>query len=98
MAMTVKELQDKDTAQLQHDLLDRRRHLFALRTQAVTEKLEDPSQLRKTRKEIARILTIIHQKQSQAAKTPATTATATPVATPAAKPDTTQPAASAPAN
>ena len=59
--MTNNELRERDVVQLQHDLLDRRKHLFALRTQAVTEKLEDPSQLRKARKEIARILTVIHQ-------------------------------------
>ncbi len=34
-----------------------------LRTQAVTEKLEDPSQLGKTRKEIARIKTILRQRE-----------------------------------
>ena len=35
-----------------------KRHLFDLRAQAVTEKLEDASMLRKTKTEIARILTI----------------------------------------
>ncbi len=76
--MTVKELREKETAQLQHDLVDRRRHLFDLRSQAVTEKLEDPSQLRKTRKEIARILTILHQRQLEQNKSqsPATAAAA----------------------
>jgi len=34
-----------------------RRHLFDLKSQAVTEKLEDPSMVRKTRKDIARLLT-----------------------------------------
>jgi ribosomal protein L29 len=37
--------------------------LFDLRTQSVTEKLEDPSQLRKTRKDIARIKTALRQRQ-----------------------------------
>jgi hypothetical protein len=44
--------------------------LFELRTQAVTEKLEDPSQLRKTRKEIARIKTILRQRQLEASASP----------------------------
>ena len=61
--MTIKEIKDKETPQLHHDLLDRRKHLFTLRSQAVTEKLEDPSQLRKTRKEIARIMTVIRQRE-----------------------------------
>ncbi len=34
-----------------------RRHLFDLRTQAVTEKIEDTSQFRKTKLDIARLLT-----------------------------------------
>jgi len=38
--------------------LDRlRRKLFDLRSQTVTEKIEDPSQFSKTRKDIARLLT-----------------------------------------
>ncbi|MDB5305138.1 MAG: ribosomal protein [Phycisphaerales bacterium] len=63
--MTTKELREKDVEQLRHELADRRRHLFDLRSQAVTEKLEDPSQLRKTRKEITRILTIIGQRETE---------------------------------
>ena len=34
-----------------------RKRLFELRTQAVTEKIEDTSQFRKIRKDIARLLT-----------------------------------------
>ncbi len=34
-----------------------RRHLFDLRTQAVTEKIEDSSQFPKNRKDVARLLT-----------------------------------------
>lgn len=41
-----------------HSELERlRRHLFDLRAQAVTEKLEDPTQLGKSRRDVARILT-----------------------------------------
>jgi len=39
------------------------RHLFDLRAQAVTEKLADPSQLGKTRRDIARLLTVIREKE-----------------------------------
>ena len=38
-------------------------HLFDLRSQAVTEKLEDPTQIGKTRKQIARLNTILREKQ-----------------------------------
>lgn len=46
-----------------HSELDRlRRHLFDLRSQAVTEKLEDPTQLGKTKREIARHLTVMQER------------------------------------
>ena len=48
--------------ELHHELERLRRHLFDLRAQAVTEKLEDPTQLGKTRKDIARILTVLTEK------------------------------------
>jgi len=49
-----------------HGELDRlRRHLFELRSQAVTEKLEDPSQLGKTKRDIARILTVLRERGEQ---------------------------------
>ena len=39
--------------------LDRlRRHLFDLRAQAVTERLEDPTMIKKAKGDIARILTV----------------------------------------
>jgi large subunit ribosomal protein L29 len=49
-----------------HAELERlRRHLFDLRAQAVTEKLEDPTQLGKTRKSIARILSVLRERGEQ---------------------------------
>jgi len=42
------------------------RHLFDLRAQAVTEKLEDPSMLRKTKSDIARILTARRERELSA--------------------------------
>ncbi|MBL8880338.1 MAG: 50S ribosomal protein L29 [Phycisphaerales bacterium] len=46
-----------------HNELERlRRRLFDLRSQAVTEKLEDPTQIGKTRKQIARVLTVLHER------------------------------------
>lgn len=63
--MTVKEIREKETDALRHDLHEKRKHLFDLRTQAVTEKLEDPSQLRKTRKDIARMETILRQREME---------------------------------
>jgi large subunit ribosomal protein L29 len=67
--MTTKEIREKESTQLSHELVEKQKHLFDLRSQAVTEKLEDPSQLRKTKKDIARIKTVIRQREvEQAAK------------------------------
>jgi large subunit ribosomal protein L29 len=64
--MTIKEVREKNPEQLRSELNERQKHLFDLRSQAVTEKLEDPSQLRKTRKDIARILTVMRQREIEA--------------------------------
>ena len=66
--LSVKEIRERQTDALGHELLERQKHLFDLRTQAVTEKLEDPSQLRKTKKEIARIKTILRQRVLESQK------------------------------
>jgi large subunit ribosomal protein L29 len=60
--MKMKEITDKETAHLEHELAEKQKHLFELRSQAVTEKLEDPSQLGKTRRDIARIKTALRQR------------------------------------
>jgi large subunit ribosomal protein L29 len=66
--MKIKELREWNDEELRTELDRLRRHLFDLRSQAVTEKLEDPSQLTKTRRDIARILTV---RKERAAKTSA---------------------------
>jgi large subunit ribosomal protein L29 len=65
-----KEYKDRETSHLTSELAEKHKHMFDLRSQAVTEKLEDPSQLRKTRREIARIKTVLRQREleSQAKK------------------------------
>ena len=46
-----------------HGELDRaRRHLFDLRAQAVTEKLENPNQLTQTKRDIARLFTVLNER------------------------------------
>ncbi len=71
--MKIKELREWNDEELRSELERLRRHLFDLRAQAVTEKLEDPSTLTKTRRDIARILTVQKQRQmaqaAQAAET-----------------------------
>ena len=63
--MTAKEIREKETEHLKHELVEKRKHLFDLRSQAVTEKLEDPSQIRKTKKDIARMQTILKQRETE---------------------------------
>jgi len=63
-----KEFRERETQHLNSELAEKQKHLFDLRSQAVTEKLEDPSQLKKTRKEIARIRTVLRQRELEAAK------------------------------
>ena len=64
--MKIKEITERETDALQQELKDRQKHMFDLRTQAVTEKLEDPTQLGKTRRDIARIKTVLRQRQLEA--------------------------------
>ena len=68
MSKNVKGIKDRDTASLKTDLLDKQKHMFVLRGQSVTEKLEDPSQIVKARKDIARIKTILRQRELEDAK------------------------------
>ena len=61
------ELREMSDEQLGHNLNDTRKELFRLRFQASTEKLDAPSNLRKLRREIARIKTIQRQRELSAA-------------------------------
>ena len=69
--MKMKDLKDKQLEHLKQELDEQKKHMFHLRSQAVTEKLEDPTRLGKTRKDIARIKTVIRQRELQEQKTPA---------------------------
>lgn len=66
--MKFKEILEKDTVAIEAELREVQKHLFDLRTQAVTEKLENPMQLRKTRKDIARMKTVLRLRQIEAEK------------------------------
>lgn len=54
--------------ELRQELGRLRSHLYDLKSQAVTEKLENPSQLGKARRDIARLLTEEHSRVEQGAK------------------------------
>lgn len=57
--MKIGEIRDMKTAELHAELEQLRRHSFDLRSQAVTEKLENPHQLTAVRRDIARVLTVL---------------------------------------
>ncbi len=61
----LRELSDDD---LGHRLAERRQELFNLRFQSVTGALENSARLKLAKREIARILTVVHERESQAAK------------------------------
>jgi large subunit ribosomal protein L29 len=67
---TIRQLSDEE---LQSELGRLRRHLFDLRSQAVTEKLEHPSMLTVARRDIAKILTTVRERQLAAAQNAAQT-------------------------
>jgi len=72
--MKINEVRELSDAELQVELDRLHRHLFDLRAQAVTEKLEDPTMITKARRDIARIL-MVQGDRARAAAAEATTAT-----------------------
>lgn len=64
-----KELREHSSEQLEFDLKEQQQQLFKLRLQAATEKLDAPSNLRKFRREIARIKTILREREAAEAQT-----------------------------
>lgn len=63
--MKIEDIRAMKTDELHSELERLRRHLFDLRAQAVTEKLEDPTQLGKAKRDIARVLTVLTQRGEQ---------------------------------
>jgi len=60
--MKATELRAKDDAALKKELEDLMRAHFSLRMQIATQQLSNTSQLRKTRREIARVRTVRNEK------------------------------------
>ena len=68
--MKVQEARNLSDDQLTAEVTDLRRKLFTLRSQTVTEKVEDNSQFGKVRKDIARLLTLQSERLAGGAKAP----------------------------
>lgn len=60
--MKIQELREMRTEALYNELDRLRRHLFDLRAQGVTEKLVNPNQLGQTRRDIARVFTVLNER------------------------------------
>ena len=64
--MKTSELREKSEADLQTELQGMLREQFNLRMQRATNQLSDNSQMKKVRRNIARVKTIMNEKQSTA--------------------------------
>ncbi|NLH43146.1 MAG: 50S ribosomal protein L29 [Planctomycetes bacterium] len=62
--MKAKQLREMSQDELQTSLQDLEKRLFELRSQAVTEKLENSKAIINARRDIARIKTVLHQKSA----------------------------------
>ena len=60
------ELRDLTDDELDHGLSERRQELFNMRVQSVTGALENNARLKLTKREIARILTVLNERQAAA--------------------------------
>lgn len=63
--MKTEELRKKDRAELEKELLSLRRTQFGLRMRHATQQLENVSQIKNVRRDIARVKTILGQKAAQ---------------------------------
>ncbi|MDH4050683.1 MAG: 50S ribosomal protein L29 [Rubrivivax sp.] len=66
--MKASELRAKDVAALEKEVTDLLKAHFGLRMQKATQQLTNHSQLRRTRRDIARVKTVLTQKKKEAAK------------------------------
>ena len=69
--MNASELRDKDIGALGTELTDLLKAQFGLRMQIATQQLSNTSQLKKVRRDIARVRTVMTQKAAGTAATPA---------------------------
>jgi len=58
------ELRELSDDELEHRLTERRQELFNLRFQSVTGALENSARLKLTKREIARILTVVNEREA----------------------------------
>ena len=64
ISLRARDLRDLSDDELDHRLADTRQELFNLRFQAATGALENMGRLKLTKREIARILTVQHERKA----------------------------------
>ena len=62
--MQAKELRNMTAAELETKLVDLKKDLFMLRMQHATNHLDNPTKISATRRDIARVKTILREKQN----------------------------------
>jgi large subunit ribosomal protein L29 len=67
--MKARQLRDLTNDELERKLAETRQELFNLRFQSATGALENPARLRLAKREIARLLTIRHERAAQLERT-----------------------------
>ena len=68
IAMKTSEIREMSDEQLELQLKETVKNLFHLRFQSATERLETPSEIKKAKREVARIKTIQRERELTAAK------------------------------
>ncbi|MDO4500409.1 MAG: 50S ribosomal protein L29 [Erysipelotrichaceae bacterium] len=63
--MNIKEIRDKSNEELLKSLEDMKKELFDLRFEKATGSIENPMRIRELKKSIARILTVVKERESK---------------------------------
>ncbi|MFV2071393.1 MAG: 50S ribosomal protein L29 [Thermoanaerobaculales bacterium] len=63
--MKAKDVRDRSDDELRKTLGDLQEQLFKLRFQKSTGQIENPTKIREVRKDIARVLTVMNQRQAE---------------------------------
>ena len=66
--MKLNEIREKSIDELNAELVSKKDELFHLRFQHAINQLDNPQKIAETRKTIARLMTVIREKEIQAAK------------------------------
>ena len=61
--MKIAEIRELPKEEIDRELKEKRRALFNLRFQRETEQLERPAELHKLKKDVARLLTVLHERE-----------------------------------